>query len=496
MTVKRAPRVGAYVCPRGVFIVECRPAADGVEVERSIDAPFGLRSSDEAADHLVAVLQSAGIARANVSVIIRGFGVTQHILQLPPASDALLAPVIEREVRRLEPQLGELALQWMALPPLENVMGPPGGPVHRSILATAAPVDVVAAFEQRLQSAGHRLGHLTTLPIAVHRILEQFDSGTGTVATVLPLPDGAYIAFALSGGVRLIVDPPLPQDQAHEAAALAEEVDLAAMFVRQQFRGAHIDRVVLIGTRPSLSELKGAAGERLRIPVKQIEAETLTPVAFVALGAVLDASAADPQSLGGATRARSMSPVLSGGGLETVSLVAVFLMTLVAFWTIAETVRTVRADRALRTALHQIRRDDSGLAPVRETAAQRRMVSHALRAVRLSATDRVEVQSALAGVGAVMRPPAHLDSLRLAWSDGLWRAVVVGGIESTSNARAVQALHDFYRELPHRVPLDSLRLDRLTYGGVGSDADDAEGGSVRFQLSFALQTRAEGSGPR
>jgi hypothetical protein len=488
MKITRATRVGAYVCPRGVFAIECRNADSGVEVDRTFDAPFGLKTAEEAADHLVSVLQSSGIMRASVSITIRGFGVSQHILQLPPASDALLGPVIEREVRRLEPQLGEFALQSMSLPDLDSGMtGAPGAPVQRSILATAAPSEVVTAFEQRLRAAGHRLEHLTTLPIAVHRILEQFDSGTGTIATVLALPDGAYIGFTLAGGVRLIVDPPLPQDQAHEAAALAEEVDLAAMFVRQQFRGAHIDRVVLIGTRSSLSELKGTVGERLHIPVKQIEAETLTPVAFVALGAVLDARAANPQSLGGATRSRAESPVLSR--LETTSLVAVFLLALVAFWTIAETVRTVRADRALRSALHQIEQDAFGLAPLRQTASQRRMVSNALEAVRLSAADRVEVQSALAGVAAVIRPPAHLDSLRLDWSGDMWRAVVVGGIESTSNARAVQTLHDFYRELPHRVALDSLHLDRLSYGDADQSDRDAAAGSVRFQLSFALQTR-------
>jgi hypothetical protein len=493
MKFTRPSRVGAYVCPRGVFAIECRDAVSGVEVDRTFDAPFGLRTPEEAADHLVSVLQSSGIARASVSIALRGFGVAQHILQLPPASDALLGPVIEREIRRLEPQLGEFALQWMSLPPLESgVAGAPGTPAQRSILATASPAELVAAFEQRLQTAGHRLTHLTTLPVAVHRILEQFDSGTGTIATVLPLPDGAYIAFTLSGGVRLIVDPPLPQDPEHEAAALAEEVDLAAMFVRQQFRGAQIDRVVLVGTRPSLTELKGTVGERLHIPVKQIEAETLTPVAFVALGAVLDAGAPDAQSLGGATRAHSISPSLSR--LETASLVAVFLLALVAFWTIAETVRTVRADRALRTAMHQIAQDDFGLAPLRQTAVQRRMVSHALAAVHLSAADRVEVQSALAGVATVIRPPARLDSLRLSWFDGAWRAVVVGAVRSSSNARAVQTLHDFYRELPQRVPLDSLRLDRLSYLDADDASNEPEGGQVRFQLSFALQIR--GAGPR
>lgn len=487
MALPRPTRVGAFVCPRGVFAIVCRDAPSGVEVERTVESPFGLRTAEEAADHLVSVLQATGIARSSVSVAIRGFGVAHHSLQMPPANDALLGPVIEREIRRLEPQLGECAVQWMSLPPLEAALtGPPTAPPQRSILATAAPADVVTAFEQRLREAGHRLEHLTTLPIAVQRLLEQFDSGTGTIATILPLPDGAYIGFMLSGGIRLVVEPPLPQDQAHEAAALAEEIDLATTFVRQQFRGANIDRVVLIGARPSLTELKTTVGERLRIPAKHIEAETLTPVGFVALGAVLDARSADPQSLGGATRAKAVSPALSR--LETASRVAVFVLALVGLWTIAETIRTVRAERAVQTALRRIEQDDFGLGPLRETASQRRLVSHALEAVRLAASDRVEIQSALAGVATVMRPPARVDTVRLTWSDGRWRAVLVGGVESTSNARAVQTLHDFYRELPQRIPLDSLSLERLAYG----DADATTGidrGSVQFRLSFSLQSR-------
>ena len=98
------------------------------------------------------------------------------------------------------------------------------------------------------------------------------------------------------------------------------------------------------------------------------------------------------------------------------------------------------------------------------------------------------IAAALAGVAAVIRPPAHVDTLHLAWSDGKWQARLVGGVESTSNARAVQTLHDFYRELPQRIPMDSLRLVRLSYG----DADESTGvdrGSVQFQLSFALQPR-------
>ena len=72
MKFARVTRVGAYVCPRGAFAIECRNAPSGVEVERTLDAPFGLKTPEEAADHLVSVLQSSGIVRASVSITGRG----------------------------------------------------------------------------------------------------------------------------------------------------------------------------------------------------------------------------------------------------------------------------------------------------------------------------------------------------------------------------------------------------------------------------------------
>lgn len=482
----RVPRIGAYVCPRGVFAVECVPAAGGIEVRRAFGEPLGLRNAGEAAERLVTVLHAAGVTRARVSVAIRGFGVAHHTLQLPPAADAVLDAVIEREVRRLEPHLAECVVQWMPLPDVEGSLpGPQAGPPQRAIFASAAPREVVTALEERLRAAGHRLEHLTTLPVAAQRVVEQFDSGSGTVATVTALPDAAYIAFSLEGGVRLIVEPPLPQDAAHEASALAEELELAVTFVRQQFRGTAVDRVALLGSRPSMADLRDSVGDRLGVPAKQIEGETLAPAALIALGSVIDGGAARPLSLGGATRARHQSPAMSR--LETASLVAVFVLALAAFWTVAETVRTVRADRALQSAVRRVEQDDFGLATLRSTAEQRRLVANALEAVRVSATDRAHVQGALAALAVAMPAPVRIDTLRLAWTDGRWRAVVGGAIASSSNARAVQVLHDVYRELPQRLAVDSLRLDQLTYGEEGPDDPVAGGGLVRFQLSFALR---------
>lgn len=477
--LSRAPQVGVYVCGRGVFGIECRRTGSGMEVVRTFGEPFALRTANDASDHLVGVLAAAGIERADVSMVVRGFGVAHHSLQLPPAADSLIGPIVEREVRRLEPHLGDCVVQWTSMPPVEPASATT--PPQRSVFAIAAPAETVRAFESGLAAAGHRLKHLTALPVAAQRLLDQFDSGDGTIATIAPLPDGAYIGFSLAGGIRLIVEPPLPSDMAHEAAALAEEVDLAAMFVRQQFRGANTDRVVLVGARASLQELKTSLADRMRVPVKQLEADALTPVGFVALAAVLDGNTAVPQSLGGATRQRARARGLSR--IESVSVAAVVILALVGFWTVVETARSMSAGYSLAAAHQRLERDAFRLTPARATADQRRLVRNALEAVQLATTDRVRLQVALAGIASAARAPVRVDSLRLVRADAGWRAVLTGDVESSTNARAVQALHELYRELPQRVAVDSVHLDRLSY----TDADESRGlGAVRFQLSFAI----------
>lgn len=474
----RTRLVGAYVCPRGAFAIECRRAGAGLAIERSLEEPAALESPFQAADHVISVLRTAGIKRGDVALAIRGFGVVHHVLQMPPAKDEMLSPIIEREVRRLEPQLGECVVSWIPLPSLESG-GPEAGP-QRSLLTAAVPTDVVQVFEQRLGAAGYRVLHLTALPAAMQRLAEEFDASTDAVAMVAPLPDGAFLGFALNGGLRLIVEPPLPPGVEHEVAAIAEEVELGAMFVRQQFRGAQIDRLTVVGTTETLADAESVLSERVHVPAKRLNIQDLSPAALAALGAVLDEQSAKPLALGGSSRKRSEARARST--LDSISHAAVLLLVLVGAWTITETVLAKRAADALQVARRRIEQDSFGLAPLRSTAGQRRLVRNAVAAVRLVSTDRVQLQETLTGIATVVRPPVRLDSLRLARGSEGWLALLGGSVTGVTNARAVQSLHDLYRELPERLSVDSIRLDQLTYADSAADSTP----SVRFQLSFGI----------
>jgi hypothetical protein len=476
----RTPLVAAYVCPRGVFAIVGKRTISGFEVERVLDVPAVLESEVAAADHVVTVLRSAMIPKASISLSLRGFGVTHHFLQLPPARDSVLEPIIGREFRRLEPDLGDGVVGWTPLPSL-GLSGTETVP-QRFILAASAPRATVAAFEQRLRAAGHRVAHITALPAGMVRLIEEFDEGPGSVAIVAPLPDGAFMGFSLGGGLRLVVEPPLHRGAEHDSAAIAEELELGTMFVRQQFRGAPLDRIAVVGAGDGLSDLESAITERLHLPVKPLGVQSLSPAAFAALGALLDGQSPRPLVLGGDSRARVSSR--SAGALQAVSVAAMFVLALVGAWTVTETVRAKRADSALRTARLSIQQDSFGLAQIRSTADQRRLVRDAISAARVVARDRIALQEALAGISTALGPMIRLDSLRLDRSRNGWKAVLGGSARGATNAEAIQSLHDAYREMPQRLAVDSLRLDQLAYSDSGTASSRPR--TVQFRVSFSV----------
>jgi hypothetical protein len=149
--------------------------------------------------------------------------------------------------------------------------------------------------------------------------------------------------------------------------------------------------------------------------------------------------------------------------------------------------RSRDAAEALADARGRLQRDSIELAPIRSVAAQRRAATDAVEAMRLAASDRLELQQALAGIAYAVRMPVRIDTLEIRRGPEGWVAGLAGQVSAESSARAVQWVHDLSREIPRRLPVDSVRLDQLNY----DEAPEAErsSASVRFQLSFDILPR-------
>ena len=466
--------VGAYVCPRGVSGILYRATRGGVEVLRSFDVPARIESERQAMEQLFRALADIGVKRAELALTLRGFGIAHHVFGVPPAKDELLDPIIEREIRRLEPGLDAPTVAWLPLPtdPADAADGLP----QRQVLAAGAPRHVVEAMENAIRAAGHKLVHLTALPAAAQRLFEGMVAVRETTALVAPLRDGAFLGFFLSGAMRLVVEPPLAPDELHDAAAMAEETELGAVFVRQQFRGAQVTSVVFAAPPGEYIEAEAVFMERLRIPTKRAATQDLSPGGLMALGGVLDARSAKPLGLGTAQARRV------GGAAATVrtaSIVSLVAAAAVGAFALLESVRAHDAMTRLRATNTTIEQQSFGMLSMRQTAEQRKLISDAVSALRRAEEDRRHVREAMAAVAGAALPPVRLDSLHMTRAGNGWDSHVAGNVQATTNARSIELIHEFYRELPRRLSIEELQLEELAYAD-----SSAAPGAVRFRMSF------------
>ena len=467
--------VGAFVCLRGVFVVECRPRRSGLEVLRSFDAHARIESAQEGVALLARTLQQAGIRKADVALAARGFGITPHVLTFPPAPENVLDTIIDREMRRLEPALTDPVIGWTRLP-RDTDAG--DGAETVDVLAATIARDVAQEFADAVARAGHELTHLTALQVSMHRLADEFVSGSETRALMALLPDGPYIGFSVGGAVRLVIDPPVPPgDPLPDAAAFAEEADLGAVFVRQQFRGATIANASVIASNESWPDVESALGARLGVPVARLAVADLGPGGTAAFGALIDQRSEHPVALAGraVTRRAQARPALQ---LAAAGVVA--LAMLLAVWTLGQALVARQTSNALDAARRRINQESFAIEPVAETAARRRLVRDALAALRVVEQDRSALQQGIASIAAAVPAGIHVDSITLVRSDSGWRAAIGGSVAAATSGAAVRALSDFYRELPRRTPVESLSLKSISY------PDTTIGSLVRFEIVFGM----------
>src|SRR5207247_1892752 len=109
----------------------------------------------------------------------------------------------------------------------------------------------VSAFGDELAAAGIELEHLTPLPQVIQRLYQQSDGSPKPTACYVELPGGPLIAFFHENQLRLVVEPPIGGDTsvALQGENLIEHLDRGNLYLRQQFRGVELGRL-LIATDP------------------------------------------------------------------------------------------------------------------------------------------------------------------------------------------------------------------------------------------------------
>lgn len=476
--------VGAYLCSRGAHFVEVEHGRKGFQVVRAFEHPGHLASAEDAGAHLAEGLRLHGVRRAAVAVVGRGFQLVHHTLSLPPARDSMLTPIVARELKRLEPDLTDPAIGWLPLPDDEHSADLPQ---QRSLLVGAIPAANAVAIEAALRAEGHTLHHLTVVPAAAQRLVEELGQDGAATAMLLPLPDGLFLGLFLGGGLRISIEPPLLEDEMPDGVAMAEEAELGATYVRQQFRGAQIERAIIAGPTELWPDTQSILAERLGVRVDRLDVGSLSTASLVALGGALDARAVAPLALAGSVANRKQ--LAARATLRQTAIAAIAATVIVAGWSLFQAFQARSADRELRVARSQVQQATATVEPLRQTAAQRRLIRDANLTLRLSARDRAELQAALTAISGGVVGPIRLDSLQLDRGSGGWVASLKGRAAGVTSGAAVQALHDFYRELPRRLLIEELALGEMAY--ADTTPANGTGALIRFELTFVIRERQD-----
>ena len=473
----------AFVEPFGIYVVEYRRERDGISLVRHHTDANRVMGFAEAGERLAAVITAMGPLPAHLCAVVRGFGSTYQIMMLPPAEPAVLGAVVRRELARLHPD--------MEAPRVDYVLGdqidrrrrdrPEGGAPQREVLVGAAPEFALSAFGEELSLAGVELEHLTLLPQVMQRLYERADGSPAPTACFINLPGGPVIAFFHESQLRLVVEPPLggDDDLATRVQVLSEHIDRGNLFLRQQFRGAELSRILIAVKPEEGSEFLNALRESLGVPVENFPGPVADPSALVCLGAVLDSEAEKGLNL--SPFAQSPAEKIERSRRRTVAIAGALLSALAILWAIVTVAGTlslsakVEANRKLAAARV------ATLAPLRVVAAERQKNAQSQAYLRNLRGGEGQIQEFVRGLLRATPPGVQLTAVALNRSGAEWNVTLAGQCYGETGADVLLGIDRFYHAIPREMAVHDLLLTELN-----DLPGDQFGAGMKFAMTFVL----------
>lgn len=496
MSPFRASSFGALLCPAGVHVVACSRRGGTLRIDRYASTVRPGLTAEDAAPILADLLEAEGARGKRVSVAVTGFGSCHQILTLPPAGRELLQPIVTRELRRFYPDLfapdsREPIVDFVAIGSPEELEA--GS--QREILVAAVPQDFLRTVAGALGARGIQLQHWTIVPRSLQRLYDTFAGPDLTAAALVLVPDWPLLGFFHDGEIRLFSEPRSgPGGGAgSEAAALVEQVERGAVFLRQQFRGATAVRLFLAADRERTDpEALRSLREQLPIPTEQFGPLGTAPGALAALGAALDAGTDQGLNL---LPADLRPRPAAESWVRTLALASGLVLALASGWWAWSAVRAEARAREERDALlASISARAAAAAPVRTVIAERQ--AHAQRSALLEilSRDQRRLPELLWPLQAAEGRLA-LRQLEISRRDDGWHVLLSVSASGGSSAEAADALMALADQMGAELPrgaldMNDIVLDRRQPGAaVPPGAAGPIAASV--QMSFILPASKE-----
>ncbi len=469
-------RFSAMLLPGGVVVVEYRQSGDELETLQLAADRTHLEGLDEAADLLGNTVESLGGRGGRLALALGGFGASHHILELPPAEEELLRPVVTREMARFYPDLRDPVIDFVLAGAVADEESS-----KRDVLVGAVPRATALRLQGALAERGVTLEHLTILPRVVEHVFDATDASTRPSVFVALATTGPVIGCFHESDLRLYSEPPRIHARGDTMDGVVEHVERGALFLRQQFRSEGAERVVVVAAPEVTEALTGAIRDRMGVEVRVLDSPA-GPDALLALGPAMDM--AGPESLDLLPESARPRPAAARWArrLAVAAALVVGVAALLWSWRAVEAARLLDArvdalDAELNRVLVPMNR-------IRSVVESRR--SHAERLAFLAAEERRRdrVQEVLRAVADAAPPALELHELVLERDEDqdAWRLSVVGTAAGAGSAAAVRAVDGLYRGIPARLPVEELSLDALD-GALPA----AERVAIDFEMSFIVR---------
>lgn len=486
----------AMLTPAGVHVVSYLSRGAGLQVQRYARAAWESPTAAEAAETLAELVAAEGGRGGRLSLAVSGFGCYHHLLSLPPAPREILTPIVTREFRRFFPDLfaggAEPVIDFVEIG--EGDPSPEGS--LRELLAAAAPVALIDTVGAALERHGVRLAHWTIVPRAMQRLYQAFVPTPHTDAALVVAPGSPLLGFFHRGELRLFSDVSAAAGGAAlDVEAVLEQIERGGLFVRQQFRGAAVERLFLAADPQA--ELRGLAErirERLSLRVERFGPYAEVPGAMAALGAALDEGADDSLNL---LPAAHRPPDAGQAWARRLGVAAALVLSLSAGWWAWSGVRAeARAAERVRVAESELRELAPALSQVRAVIDERQQ--HARRSALLAALDAQRTQlpdllwpirEAAAGV--------EVQELSFERGDDGWEGSLRGAARGASAAEVSAQIDRLYRALAREFPGGTVTLEEFGDDPAPAGAEESvtewtdEPIAIAFRLSFIVPASSE-----
>lgn len=470
----------AALTPHGIDAIDHVHRVHGLAVGRHVRTGEALATVREAASRLADLVESLGGRGHGLNLVLSGFDTRHHVLELPPARPKLLGPVVERELKRLEPDLSEPLIGFSYEP---TYRGPRSLPP--AVVAAAVPQSTVTIIAATLEERGIGLEHVTVVPQAMQRLYLVFADQHDPALLALVTPEVAVIAAFIEGRVRLCwesVVRPAPGG-AIDLEVLGARLASGRHFIQQTSRGQTPLKVLLAAEPEEQGIVAQLVSDTLHIQSEPLGPPQASPGALLALGASLDAAGAGGLNL--------LPPWLkpSVGAdprLRTIAAAVCALAVTVTGWTAWLGIQ--RAARASESSsdLETLAAIEAQLQTIEPILLARREHAARLEILNRLAGERSVPPSWLGAVAQATPPAVQLDTLVIERQEEGWQMRLSGTAVGVHVASAMQAVDRMFRELRHLLPEATIGLLHLS----DASRDTAPDAAVEFAISVSAAAPA------